>query len=134
MIGSILLAVALFFSGVKVVENHEDCLNKPNLMGEYVLDSKTISLCTENAIKESHTREHVLKHEVIHAVHHNLGWTKETFIKEPLLTWVVRWFMSDGEVLAVLINYPETANQEFEARLLAYLPSDLIALLVLITN
>lgn len=134
MIGSILLAAALSFSGVRVIENRQACSYEPNLMGEYVLDSRTISICTTNAIKSGYTREHVLKHETIHAIHHNLGWEKETFIKEPLLTWMVRSFMSDGEVLNVLLNYPGETNQEFDARMLSYLPSDFIALLLVITS
>lgn len=134
MIGSILLAAALSFSGVRVIENREACSYEPDLMGEYVLDSRTISLCTENLIEKGHTREHVLKHEAIHAVHHNLGWTEETFIKEPLLTWLVRETMDDGEVMGVLLNYPGEASQEYDARLLSYLPSDFIAFLVFITS
>lgn len=134
MIGSILLAAALSFSGVRVIENRQACSYEPELMGEYVLDSRTISICNTNVIEKGYTREHALKHETIHAIHHNLGWEKETFIRDPLLTWMVRSFMSDVEVLGVLFNYPGETDQEFDARLLAYLPSDFIALLLVITS
>jgi len=134
MIGSILLAAALSFSGVRVIENREACSYEPDLMGEYVLDSRTISLCTENAIEKGYTREHVLKHEAVHAIHHNLGWQTETFIPEPALTWLVRAFMSDGEVMNVLLNYPGETDQEFDARMMSYLPSDVIALLLVIST
>jgi len=134
MIGSILLAAALSFSGVRVIENREACSYEPDLMGEYVLDSRTISLCTTNAIKKGYTREFILKHETVHAIHHNLGWKTETFIQEPYLTWLVRWFMSDGEVMNVLLNYPGETSQEFDARMLSYLPSDFIALLLFIST
>lgn len=134
MVGSLLLAAALSFSGVRVVDNREACRYEPDLMGEYVIDSRTISICTSNVVKKGHSREHVLKHETIHAIHHNLGWEEETFIKEPLLTWMIRSFMSDGEVLNVLLNYPGEASQEFDARMLSYLPSDFIALLLVITS
>ena len=134
MIGPILLSLALSFSGVRVVENREACSYEPDLMGEYILDSRTISICVDNAIEVGNDPHDVLKHEAIHAIHHNLEWEKRTFINEPLLTFLVRYFMDDRETLGVLLNYEGSTDQEFEARLLTHLPTPIIALLIVMTS
>lgn len=134
MVGSLLLAAALSFSGIRVVDNREACRYEPDLMGEYVLDSRSISICTSNVVKKGHSRDFVLKHEAIHAAHHNLGWKTETFIKEPLLTFLTRRFMDDGETLGVLLNYDGSTDQEFDARLLSKLPSHVVALLIVVSH
>lgn len=134
MIGPILLSLALSVTGVRVVENREACSYEPDLMGEYILDSRAISICVDNAIKVGNDPHDVLKHEAIHAIHHNLEWEENTFINEPLLTFLVRYFMDDRETLGVLLNYEGSTDQEFEARLLTHLPTPIIALLIVITS
>lgn len=134
MIGPILLSLALSVTGIRVVENREACSYEPDLMGEYVLDSRTISICTDNVSVKGKDYHNVLNHEVVHAIHHNLGWERNTILHPELITILVRQFIPDGETMAVLLNYDGYTDQEFEARLLNYLPSDAIALLLIISH
>ena len=133
ILGPILLSLSLSFTGVGVVENQPECSTNTDLMGEYVLKDKEISLCTDNIKGNGETVQNVLKHETIHAIHHNLGWEQRTILHEDLITFLVRHFIDDGETVFVLLNYGET-DQEFEARILTHLPTDWIALALLISS
>ena len=133
-LGSVLLSLSLSLTGVSVVEDKQQCSTNTDLMGEYVLSSKEISLCRDNIEEKGEVSLNVLKHEAIHAIHHNLGWEERTFLHADLITFLVRNFMHDDETMAVLINYQGNTDQEFEARFLSLLPPDLIALAVLLSS
>ena len=133
ILGPILLSLSLSFTGVSVVANQPECSTNTDLMGEYVLKDKEISLCIDNIKGNGETVQNVLKHETIHAIHHNLGWEQRTLLHEDLITFLVRHFIDDGETVFVLLNY-EATDQEFEARILTHLPTDWIALALLISS
>lgn len=124
---SVVLSFFLWLSGVNVVQDREACSYEPNLQGEYILDSKTIGVCNDNIkAKNRFDVNHTIRHEMVHAIHHNLGMEKGTFIPEPQLTWLVRGMMDDKETMSVLLYYPGETDQEFEARILAYVPDIII--------
>ena len=133
-LGPILLSLSLSLTGVSVVEDNQQCSTNTDLMGEYVLSSKEISLCSDNIEEKGEVSLNVLKHETIHAIHHNLGWEERTFLHEDLITFLVRNLMHDDETMAVLINYQGSTDQEFEARFLSLLPAEYIALAVLLSS
>lgn len=129
----LLLTAALALTGVDINYNTPVCDTNPDYMGEYVPEDKSITVCEGNLAEKGHVNQFVVKHEAVHAIHHNLGWLEETVIPEPLLTWLVRALMTDGEVLGVIINYSGESGQEFDARILSNLPADVIGLLLLVS-
>lgn len=133
-LGSVLLSLSLSLTGVNVTEDKQACSTNTNLMGEYVLVSKEITLCSDNIEAKGDVPLNILKHEAIHAIHHNLGWEERTFLHEVLITFLVRNLMHDDETMAVLINYQGSTDQEFEARFLSLLPAEYIALAVLLSS
>lgn len=134
ILGPLLLSLSLSVTGVGVVENQHQCSMNTDLMGEYVLDSREISLCSDNIKNKNKNTLNVLKHESIHAIHHNLEWEDRTFLHPDIITFLVRHFIDDGETVMVLLNYDGFTDQEFEARILTHLPTDVIALAVLLSS
>ena len=134
VLGPILLSLSLSVTGVSVSEDTHTCHTNNDLMGEYILKHKEISLCHDNIGKDGKSSLSVLKHETIHAIHHNLGWEERTFLHDDLITFLVRNLMHDDETMSVLINYQGSTDQEFEARLLTFLPTDWIALALVVSS
>ena len=130
VVTDVALSIFLVLSGVTVVEGGRECQNDQSLMGEYISHTNLIELCQSNAARAGHDLQHVLRHEMVHAVQENLNLTRAA-IPEPLLTWLVRGYLTDSEVMTVLVMYDEKdIDQEFEARLLALLPNWLIGSLL----
>lgn len=127
---SLILTFFIGHSNVKIISDREACSYEPQLLGEFVVDSKTISLCDENIKESDYTRNEILKHELIHAIHHNFGMEESTFFPDFLLTQIVRNNMSSGEALAILLHYDGYINQEFEARMMQNLPDFMIGILL----
>lgn len=133
-LGSVLLSLSLSLTGVNVAEDKQQCSTNTDLMGEYVLVSKEISLCPDNIAEKGEVSLNVLKHEAIHAIHHNLGWKEGTFLHKDVITFLVRNLMHDDDAMTVLIKYQGSTDQEFEARFLSVLPAEYIALAVLLSS
>lgn len=104
-------------------------------MGEYVLATKTINMCYENISAAEQDPEEVLRHEMVHLAQHSFGVEDgPLLLHDPILTWLVRNYIPDGETVAVLMNYDGDTDAEFEARLLSKLPTPFIYGLVSIST
>lgn len=134
ILGPLLLSLSLSVTGVDVVENKTECSTNTDLMGEYILKDREISLCSDNIKNKNKSTLNVLKHESIHAIHHNLEWEDRTFLHPKIITFLVRHFIDDDETIMVLLNYDGFTDQEFEARILTHLPTDFIALAIIVSN
>ena len=89
----------------------------------YVLDDK-IHVCPDLTVP----REEVVNHEIIHLIQNNIG---GTILPPEMLDALIRDYMSDEETLLVLTVYANSdyTDEEFEARLLADLPSEIIMMM-----
>lgn len=135
MLPSFLLSLALSLSGATVATDTDSCKAHDILMGEYVLATKTINMCQKNILAAEQDPEEVLRHEMVHLAQHNFGVEEgPLFLHEPVLTWLVRGIIPDGETMAVLMNYDGDTDAEFEARILAKLPTPFISGLVTIST
>lgn len=127
MVGiSLVLVFFLNLSGVALIEDKGECNTNPSLLGEYIEGSDVIILCNKNIRHTSYDPNTILRHEIVHKVHENFGMEKSTFIKEPLLTELVRFSLKNEEAMAILLNYSGYVSQEFEARILQNLPDIIV--------
>ena len=110
-----------------VFKDTAECLRYDHLMGQ--TDNEVITICPDNIEGSGLTEQTVIKHEMVHVIHHNFGLSNdETIIPEPYFTDLVREHLPSSEVLLVLTSdaYLEYPNQELEARLLSKLPTPVI--------
>ena len=127
--GSLLLSLALYISGVSV--SSVNC-NQPNLMGEYNTQTESIRLCKDNIAQGE--RDTVLKHEVIHAIHENAGMVEpQTLIPPQQLLYLSDRLLPDEDILTVLTLY-DYPHQELEARLLSKLPKPVVGFMLLCSS
>ena len=110
-----------------VFETTAECVRYEHLMGQ--TDNEVITICPNNIRAAGGDEQEVIRHEMVHVIHHNFGWVNdETIIPEPYFTDLVREHVPSDEVLLVLTSdaYVEYPNQELEARLLSKLPTSVI--------
>lgn len=110
-----------------VYKTTAECIQHENLMGS--TDHEVIVICPDNINNKGEDENTVLKHEIVHIIHHNFGMTDdETILPEPYFTNLIRAHVPSGEVLSVFMNesYDSYVNQELEARLLSKLPKHVI--------
>jgi len=110
-----------------VFKDTAECVQQEYLMGQ--TDHEVITICPDNIREAGYTEQMVIRHEMVHVIHHNFGWVNdETIIPEPYITDLVREHMPFDEVLLVVTSegYDNYVNQELEARLLSKLPTPVI--------
>ena len=104
-----------------------DCFHKPELMGQYEAKTETITLCENNITLSKYSKEEVIKHELIHYIHHKHQ--IESIIPEPLITLLARELIPSGEVMYVILSEDKySTNEELSTRLLQKLPSWIIGI------
>ena len=110
-----------------VYKNTAECVQFDHLMGQ--TDNEIIVICPDNISNAGGDEQEVIRHEMVHVIHHNFGLiSDETIIPEPYFTDLVREHVPSDEVLLVVTsdNYADYTNQELEARLLSKLPTPVI--------
>ena len=123
---SLFLSLILIFSGISVTRNVCD---QPEYMGHYNIKTDTIVICSNNVALEDEDK--VLNHEVIHAVHENLGMVEpDTMLPPEYLIPLSEEYLSSKEVLSVLTTY-DYPLQELEARILSQLPTPVVGFVLL---
>ena len=110
-----------------VFKDTAECIQQEYLMGQ--TDHEVITICPDNIEAAGGDEQEVIRHEMVHVIHHNFGWTEDqTIIPEPYFTDLVREYVPSNEVLLVVTSdgYADYPNQELEARLLSKLPTPVI--------
>ena len=110
-----------------VFKDTAECVQQEYLMGQ--TDHEVITICPDNIREAGYTEQMVIRHEMVHVIHHNFGlMNDETLIPEPYFTDLVREHVPSDEVLLVVTsdNYDDYMDQELEARLLSKLPTPVI--------
>ena len=110
-----------------VFKDTAECIQQEYLMGQ--TDHEVITICPDNIKAAGGDEQEVIRHEMVHVIHHNFGWTEDqTIIPEPYFTDLVREYVPSNEVLLVVTSdgYADYVNQELEARLLSKLPTPVI--------
>ena len=128
----IILCLSLpVFTGLQptlpVFKDTAECIQHEYLMGQ--TDHEVITICPDNIREAGYTEQMVIRHEMVHVIHYNFGWTEDqTIIPEPYFTDLVREHVPSNEVLLVVTSdgYAHYPNQELEARLLSKLPTPVI--------
>ena len=124
------LILLLFASliGVDTVQGGDWCRSQPAGVGSYDPDRSEINLCVDRIRTNQRGIGEVARHELFHAVQHHFGRDGRSFLNDDQITSLVRWFMDDGEVMAVISLYPsEEINSELEARLASrFFPNQVI--------
>jgi hypothetical protein len=123
-----LLVLLASFAGFRVQEGGVACQIFENGAGSFDPVSQQVSICPKVASRRGRSLAEVARHEFFHAVQHQFQ-REQGFLPDSLLTPLVRQFMDDGEVMAVLSLYPEAeVNSELEARLASrWLPNAVVA-------
>ena len=123
-----LLLLLASLLGVDTVHGGDWCRSQPAGVGSYDPDRSEINLCVDRIRSNQRGIGEVARHELFHAVQHHFGRAGRSFLNDDQITSLVRWFMEDGEVMAVLMLYPsEEINSELEARLVSrLLPNEVI--------
>jgi len=112
-----LLFLVSSLAGIQVVEGGSGCQAIHNGAGSFDPAQQKVSLCSEVARRKQRSMAEVARHELFHGLQHQFG-REQGFLPDALLTPLVRQFMDDGEVMAVLSLYPDDdINAELEARL-----------------
>ena len=128
---NLFLQLAIILSGLSISPDPVSCQN-PSLLGQYVEGSNVVQICYDNIKKSKFTADVVIRHELIHVIHANLGFHRgedKTILPYELLSWSTRHFINQDEAMAIIQVYDEgVINQEFEARLGQNLPNGIVAL------
>ena len=110
-----------------VYKDTAECIQQEYLMGQ--TDNEVIVICPDNISDAGGDEQEVIRHEMVHVIHHNFGLINdETIIPEPYFTDLVREHVPSEEVLLVITSdaYVDYPNQELEAKLLSKLPTPVI--------
>ena len=121
------LSFCLSLTPITIESIGSDCFYNQKLMGQYEAKTETITLCENNISLLKYSKEEIVKHELIHYIHHKHQ--VESLIPEPFLTWLVRENIPSNQVMYVILNeHDYSVNEEFSARLLQKLPSWIIGI------
>ena len=131
-----LLLAAAVLGGIPLKSHASFCQENRWSMGGFDPELGTVTLCEKNLNREKNSYLNVIKHELAHVVQHRFGRDGDALLPSGLLTPLVRELLPQKEVMAVLMQYPNSEiNGELEARLASrYLPSELIAVAVVATR
>ena len=77
-------------------------------MGGFDPELGTVTLCEKNLNREKNSYLNVIKHELAHVVQHRFGRDGDALLPSGLLTPLVRELLPQKEVMAVLMQYPNS--------------------------
>lgn len=137
-LGPLLLSAAIWFTGIGVREPRTlECV-QASLLGTYSPATDTLVMCEDNIEESDYSYETIRRHELVHAIQERMGQFEDpskVIIPEPYLTYLVREFIDDEDTVSILLSYPEEERHaEFEARLLQYAPSEVIAVMLVMAH
>jgi hypothetical protein len=124
----IFLSLLLWLNGLTTKSAGKNCANF-NLMGLYQSGKKEILICENNIRDQKISRSEVIKHEYVHYVYDKKK-IRKTIIVEPLFSYLMKHFISDGEKLFVFVHEKDySSDEELEARFLSRLPTIILFLI-----
>jgi len=118
----IFLSILLWLNGLTIKRAGENCANS-NLMGLYQAGKKEILICENNISDQKISKSEVIKHEYVHYVYDKKK-IESTIIIDPIFSYLIKNFISDGEKLFVFVHETDySSDEELEARFLSRLPT-----------
>ena len=103
-------------------------------MGLYQSGKKEILICENNTRDQKISKSEVIKHEYVHYVYDKKK-IQKTIIAEPLFSYLMKHFISDGEKLFVFVHEKDySSDEELEARFLSRLPTIILFLIWWLTS